>query len=270
MNNLEMFCICIHNDLLDKVKKLNYVPVGLGDEKFENGWLQDNTGINISNKNKFYGEYSFHYWFWKNKIKDISDDTWIGFCAYRRFWHNDIKINDSLKFKNKVLNQIPEIWNKYDVILGNQISVNEVNWIKVFKYGKLAFLRNPQAITKKGRTIKFHFDMFHGNGILDRAIDQLNDEDKEDFRKYVNNRTSYNQGNMFICKSKKIINKYYETIFNWLSKCEKIFGFDLSGYSKVRIYAFLAERFLPYWFNKYSKCLEWPIFFNDIRKENFN
>jgi len=270
MNNLEMFCICIHNDLLDKVRKLNYVPVGLGNEEFENGWLRDNTGINISNKNKFYGEYSFHYWFWKNKIKDISDDTWIGFCAYRRFWHNDIKINDSLKFKNKVLNQIPEIWNKYDVILGNQISVDKVNWIKVLKYGKLAFLRNPQAITKKGRTIKFHFDMFHGNGILDKAIDQLNDEDKEDFRKYVNNRTSYNQGNMFICKSKKIINKYYETIFNWLSKCEKIFGFDLSGYSKVRIYAFLAERFLPYWFNKYSKCLEWPIFFNDIRKENFN
>ena len=53
-------------------------------------------------------------------------------------------------------------------------------------------------------------------------------------------------------------------------KCEKIFGFDLNGYGKVRIYAFLAERFLPYWFNKYSKCLEWPIFFNDIRKENFN
>ena len=51
----------------------------------------------------------------------------------------------------------------------------------------------------------------------------------------------------------------------------KLFGFEnLKGFGKVRIYAFLAERFLPYWFNKYSKCLEWPIFFNDIRKENFN
>ena len=270
MNNLEMFCICIHDELLDKVKALNYIPVGLGDKKFKSGWLCDNTGINISNKNKFYGEYSFHYWFWKNKIKEVRDNNWIGFCAYRRFWLNENNNNISTKFKHKVLSRIPEIWNKYDVILGSKIKVDEISWIKILKYGKLALLRNPKAITKKGRTIKFHFDMFHGNGILDKAIDQLNDEDKEDFRKYVNNRTSYNQGNMFICKSKKIINKYYETIFNWLSKCEKIFGFDLSGYSKVRIYAFLAERFLPYWFNKYSKCLEWPIFFNDIRKENFN
>ena len=45
--------------------------------------------------------------------------------------------------------------------------------------------------------------MFHGNGVLDKAIDQLNKDDREDFRNYVNTRTTYNQGNMFICKSKK-------------------------------------------------------------------
>ena len=51
---------------------------------------------------------------------------------------------------------------------------------------------------------------------------------------------------------------------------EKIFGFDLNGYGKIRIYGFLAERFLPFWFNKYSKCLEWPIIFNDLRGEKIN
>ena len=38
MQNLKMFCICIHNELLSKVKKLNYIPVGLGDDKFDDNW----------------------------------------------------------------------------------------------------------------------------------------------------------------------------------------------------------------------------------------
>ena len=47
-----------------------------------------------------------------------------------------------------------------------------------------------------------------------------------------------------------------------------IFGFDLKGYGQLRIYGFLAERFLPFWFNKYANCLDWPIIFNDLRDEN--
>ena len=111
--------------------------------------------------------------------------------------------------------------------------------------------------------------MFHGCGILDKAIELLNDNDRDNFREYVNNESSYNQGNMFICKSKKIIKLYYETIFEWLEKCEKVFGFNLMGYNKMRIYAFLAERFLPYWFNKNAKVKEWPILFHDLKKENY-
>ena len=73
---------------------------------------------------------------------------------------------------------------------------------------------------------------------------------------------------MFVCRSKKLIENYYESVFTWLFECEKIFGFDLNGYSKIRIYAFLAERFLPYWFSKYSNYLEWPIIFNDLRNKS--
>ena len=42
-----MFCICIHNQLLDKVKKLNYIPVGLSEGQFDSGWIKDNLGENI-------------------------------------------------------------------------------------------------------------------------------------------------------------------------------------------------------------------------------
>ena len=68
------------------------MPVGLGANNFNNEWIRDNTGKNISIKNKHYGEYTFHYWFWKNMIDSISDKDWIGFCAYRRYWaSNDLE-----------------------------------------------------------------------------------------------------------------------------------------------------------------------------------
>ena len=43
-----MYCLCLDNQLLKKVKNLNYIPVGLGDNKFDIEWLRDNTGNNIS------------------------------------------------------------------------------------------------------------------------------------------------------------------------------------------------------------------------------
>ena len=44
------------------IDSTGYIPVGLGDNKFPNSWLRDNTGQNISDKNKYYDMYSFHYW----------------------------------------------------------------------------------------------------------------------------------------------------------------------------------------------------------------
>ena len=66
------------------------------------------------------------------------------------------------------------------------------------------------------------------------------------------------------------MNKYFISVFNWLQNCEKIFGFDIHGYKYKRMYAFLAERYLGYWFNKYAKPLEWPIFFFDTNKNKIN
>ena len=114
----------------------------------------------------------------------------------------------------------------------------------------------------------FHFNAFHGYGKLEKAIELMNDEDRSDFRNFVLKRNSYNRGNMFICKSKDLLKNYYSVIFTWLKKCEDLFGFDsLSGYGKTRIYGFLAERFMSYWFKKNSKCKTMPIIFYDIKKD---
>ena len=51
-------------------------------------------------------------------------------------------------------------------------------------------------------------------------------------------------------RPKELMNKYYETIFPWLEECEKIFGYNLKGYGQIRMYTFLAERYLSFWFKK--------------------
>ena len=92
-------------------------------------------------------------------------------------------------------------------------------------------------------------------------------KNKNDFNEFVNSENSFSPVNMFFCKKKNKLEEFYETLFSWLKRCENVFGFDLQGYGRIRIYAFLCERFLPYWFNKNSKVLEWPIIFHDLRKE---
>jgi hypothetical protein len=34
------------------------------------------------------------------------------------------------------------------------------------------------------------------------------------------------------------------------------------------MYTFLAERYLPYWFKKYTKFKEWPVVYYDINKDD--
>ena len=43
MKNIDMFCICLNDNLLERVNKLKYIPVGLGEEKFSDKWLLDST-----------------------------------------------------------------------------------------------------------------------------------------------------------------------------------------------------------------------------------
>jgi hypothetical protein len=104
----------------------------------------------------------------------------------------------------------------------------------------------------------------HGEGNLDKAISLLDNKDRNDFSYFVNSEVSFNPHNMFICKSNKILKDYYESVFPWLERCEKEFGFELEGYGLKRIYGFLAERYMSYWFKKYTNFSTMPIIFKDI------
>ena len=115
MKKLNMFCLTLQPEHYKFIKKLGYKPVGLGEEVFNNDWFTDKSGTNISNKNKNYGEYTFHYWIWKNYLDKI-DDGWIGFCQYRKFWSLTDHKREDITFQNiedKVLKTIPEEYEKY-------------------------------------------------------------------------------------------------------------------------------------------------------------
>ena len=178
----------------------------------------------------------------------------------------DININN---LNSKVLKEIPKEFDNYETILGTPFFVNHFKPMKFIKHGLRIFIKNPLLFfSEKKRNINFHFDLMHGENNLNNAISLLDAANQNDFRKFVNTEVSFNPHNMFICKSKRILKNYYEDLFPWLEKCEKLFGFkNLQGFGKIRIYTFLAERFMPYWFTKNSKSTTMPIIFYDIRKD---
>ena len=153
MQNAKMYCLCLHNRILPIIKKLGYAPVGVGNDKFSGEWLKDDTLENICSKNKYYSEYTFHYWFWKNILPTIEDNHWIGFCAYRDYWSKKKEITqspnfefneeevpnvirtDSTRLEDLVINEIPIEWENYDTIIGTHHYINNLKLSKLIKHG---------------------------------------------------------------------------------------------------------------------------------------
>ena len=260
MNNLQIYCVTDKD--FSYLKNLPYKLAGVGKSNFSKEYYLANTNDNIDYKEKYYSELTFHYWFWKNKMENLDSGNWIGFCQKRRFWiKKNILKNDitSHNLKNFILSEPPEEWKNYNSVICDPIYVNGVNKVKLLKRGFKSLIRDPRIFFNKDKqTIKLHFDMHHGYGNLDKAINLLDDSDRDEFRSYVENQVCFNPNIMFIAKI-DIANQWFGKLFPWLFRCEKIFGFEnLKGYDTQRLYAYLAERYLSFWFKKYSKYIEWP------------
>lgn len=258
-NELDIYCVT--NKRLKYLENFKYNLAGVGRSDFPDIYIRSNEYDNIFYKEKYYSELTFHYWFWKNKL-DINENKWIGFCQKRRFWINLKKINSEINrdnFDEIFLTEPQKEWENYDSIICKPIFVNNLKKMKLIKNGFLKILSNPSIFFNTSKqNIKLHFDLHHGNGNLNKAINLLNNNDRDEFYEYVNSKTYYNPHIMFISKP-KIIDKWFATLFPWLDRCEKVFGFEnLKGYETTRIYAYLAERYLSFWFKKYSNTLEWP------------
>ena len=265
---MKIFCISIRNQNLNFFKKNNLIPVGLGKSTFDENWLNDKSQINISEKNEHFGEFTFHYWLWKNNILDKEDVNWIGFCGYRRFWVNKkFQIPNNFEELNQhMLKEPPDEWDSYESIITSPIILKKEKLTKLLKRNFIYLLRKPSLIYKRC-TIRDHFIINHSEEYLNASITFLPEKDKDDFNKFLESY-EFNPYCLFICKKYDLLKKFYNELFPWLEKCENKFKHkNLTGYGKKRIYAFLAERYISYWFKKYSNYLEWPCTFFDSTKK---
>jgi len=260
---LKVFCIT--NERRRYLEKLPILLAGVGKKKFPKNYITCLKGKNIQHKEENYSELTFHYWFWKNRLYKENSATWIGFSQKRRFW---LKKNSSIEsfsdLKRNILKSTPATWKKYDSIICKPINIENPKKMKLIKRGWKNILKDPLILFDKSkRNIELQFDMHHGYKILDKAIDCLNRKDKLSFKKFVRRESKFHPHIMFISK-KKILNRWFKNLFSWLFKCEKKFGTkELHGYDQKRLYAFLAERYLSYWFQKNTKYLEWDWTFFD-------
>ena len=149
MNKALIYCLTLEPDHEQLIKRLSYIPVGLGNKKFSKDFLTDKDGLSISQKNPNYGEYTFHYWLWKNYLDKIENE-WIGFCQYRKFFTKK-KINSKdISFENLQSILISEIdSNNFDCILGNKFSVENYKLSKIIKNHLIKFLKKPSLIFNK-------------------------------------------------------------------------------------------------------------------------
>jgi len=259
MTNFEIYCIT--NKILPYLENFSYNLCGAGKANFPNNYMKCDYGDNIFEKEKYYSELTFQYWYWKNKL-DTNNNNWIGFCQKRRFWIKKTSVGQPINienFKNHFLSDPPSEWNDFDAIVCDPIPVNKIKKMKLIKRGFKSLIKDPSILFNTNKqTINLHFDMHHGYGNLNEAIDVMDNKDKDEFRKFANTSVSFSPHNIFITKP-KIADLWFKSLFPWLFRCEKIFGFkNLEGYDTQRLYAYLAERYLSFWFSKYTKKLSWP------------
>ena len=193
----------------DKVYKDDiYTPIQVGKSisKYDLGFIGDNTGDNISEKNPMYCELTAQYWAWKNLYC-----KYIGLCHYRRYF-------ETLYTSEK----LDKLFKKYDAILPEPIY-----------HG----IRGGSLLNKLKEELTLE-DMV----IFFMVIKKLYPQYEESVISYFNNNMDISY-NMFICK-KNIFDDFCEWQFSILFECEKLM--KLSQYTRLRrIFGYLGECLLP-------------------------
>ena len=140
---------CVTDKVLNYFKKLPYIFAGVGKRKFPKNYLLSNKFINIHYKEKNYSELTFHYWFWKNMLKKIDKNTWIGFCQKRRFWLKKDSIQSKVNINNlnkNIINFFPKEWNRYESVISEPIFVNNMKKMKILKRGLRSLIKDPEIL----------------------------------------------------------------------------------------------------------------------------
>ena len=149
---MHMYCITINNSHFEKIKRIGYLPVGLGDNIKNKNFYNDKLGDNISKKNQrrlkiidiFYNKKITRTSFSEKSLNKLfyfhGKEAVIDILSYRLFSLK--KVDKNLLslinlFRNKVLPTMPVgakiLMEKYDIPegkdLGNKLKKIEENWV---------------------------------------------------------------------------------------------------------------------------------------------
>lgn len=211
-----MIYIATHK-AFDVPKLDEYVPLQVGAENKKTlGYLQDNTGDNISLKNPNYCELTGLYWIWKNQ-----KDQFKGLVHYRRYFG---KSNFSSNIKDVyTYDEMVSMLSNADIILP---------YVEHFKQNA----KDEILIKCCTKTI---FDK------LETVLREKYPEYGKDFDDvFSNNKCTL--FNMMFCKS-TLFDEYCEWLFGILFELETYVDMSqLNDYQK-RLYGFLSERLLNVW-----------------------
>ena len=189
---------------------------------YMSGALRDDTGINIADKNSNYCELTGLYWIWKN----CSFKGYVGLVHYRRYFSYLPFFKNSLFFLHD--SQINKILKKYDCILPEPFKLSVSDRDNYFKYRE-----------RKKKDLNTTREI----------ISRLYPEYVSSFDKILNKK-KLSYCNMFIMKSKELMDDYCTWLFDILFEVEK--ETDLTDYtaSEARIYGYLSEILLNVWIDK--------------------
>ena len=239
--------ICCHKDDI-KVTQVPYLPIYVGKalSNQDLGIIGDNTGDNISYKNKSYCELTGLYWAWKN-LKDVDI---IGLCHYRRYFdfHNQCKaILPYTKF-NK------DYFDKLDFSLPKSIieSVGKGKVVAPRVMNNVGSLYDEYCICHNSEDLR----------ILEAVINEKSEQKYIDaFNKVMHLTHKPMCYNMFIMNWQDF-DKYCTWLFGILEDVEK--RIDIANYSPVqqRVFGYMAERLFNVWIvAEKKKVIHKPLMF---------
>jgi lipopolysaccharide biosynthesis glycosyltransferase len=257
--DIKIFVVCHKPAYVPDNPYLYPIQVGtlLADRPIE-GMLHDNTGDNISEKNRSYCELTAQYWAWKNV-----DADYYGFFHYRRYLSFDPSIKRDDGWGNIAFDQIDE-----KAIQELRLNPDDMRRL-ITKYDVITVKGRPYpAIVKKGKRMDVYSEYgtvpFQHREDLDAVLHILlkkYPEFKEAADEYMHSTKAY-ECNMFIMK-KEIFMNYAAWLFDILAEAER--KIDTAWYSveEYRVFGYLAERLCGIYYtwlkkNGNVKCFELP------------
>lgn len=218
------------------------LQTGCADNGGLDGFLHDNTGENISGKNRCYAELTGNYWVWKNYLPAHPELEYVGFCHYRRNWdlRKNGSVQDAVFFRRQSYSRFLKYFGKHSSL---PYVLKKLNGCDILLPGKLSFapygLSNLENYRSAG-----HPD--EALSAVRAAIEKVHPESIGDFDGFFAENSGYFCLNYIM--RRELFADFMTWLFSILDEVENARGWDYGdSYERSKMPAYMAERLLNVW-----------------------